>query len=124
MVAMSREPAPDELTVREAARRARRGEETIRRWIWSGRLPARKLGNVYYIHHTDLEVVLDESYPHHKKAAGEPTLAEWLDEVRAWQVRLGPPRDFTDEDAAEIIRRGRQERDDDLWEEFVRDDDR
>ena len=38
-----------ELTVREAASRAHRSEETIRRWIWSGKLPAVKRGHVYYV---------------------------------------------------------------------------
>jgi excisionase family DNA binding protein len=37
------------LTVREVARRRRRSEETVRRWIWSGRLPARKLGNQWFV---------------------------------------------------------------------------
>jgi excisionase family DNA binding protein len=132
MVALSREPAPDELTVREAAREAHRGEETIRRWIWSGKLPARKLGNVYYIHHSDLRVALDE-YSHSAKShrpqsprakeEGELTLAEWLDEVRAWQQSLGPSRDFTDDDMVELIQQGRQEREDDIWEAFKRNDD-
>jgi len=38
-----------ELTVREAARLCGRNPETIRRWIWDGKLPARKLGNQLYV---------------------------------------------------------------------------
>lgn len=42
------------LTVREVARRCHRSEETVRRWIWSGRLPARKLGNQLFVQAGDL----------------------------------------------------------------------
>jgi len=42
------------LTVREVARRCNRSEETIRRWIWSGKLPARKLGNQLFIDETEV----------------------------------------------------------------------
>lgn len=42
------------LTVREAARRCRRSEETIRRWIWSGKLAARKLGNQLFVEAAEL----------------------------------------------------------------------
>ena len=43
------------LTVREVARRCHRSEETIRRWIWSGKLKARKLGNQLYINPAALD---------------------------------------------------------------------
>jgi len=40
----------DELVnVREAARQCGKDPETIRRWIWSGKLPAEKLGNQLFI---------------------------------------------------------------------------
>lgn len=42
------------LTVREVARRCHRSEETIRRWIWAGKLPARKLGNQLFVEAADL----------------------------------------------------------------------
>jgi excisionase family DNA binding protein len=47
---------PDQklLTVREVARRCHRSEETIRRWIWSGKLPARKLGNQLFVEAADV----------------------------------------------------------------------
>ncbi len=41
--------------MREAARRTNRSPETIRRWIWSGRLPATKRGNTYYVDVLQLE---------------------------------------------------------------------
>ena len=49
------------LTVPEAARRAGRDPETIRRWIRLGRLRARKVGTQYVIEEDDLVAVLDDS---------------------------------------------------------------
>jgi excisionase family DNA binding protein len=43
------------LTVPEAARRTRKDPETIRRWIRSGRLSARKVGTQHVIDEDDLE---------------------------------------------------------------------
>lgn len=42
------------LTVREVALLVGRSEETIRRWIWSGRLRARKLGNQHFMSAGDI----------------------------------------------------------------------
>jgi excisionase family DNA binding protein len=46
------------LTVPEAARRAGRNPETIRRWIREGRLRARKIGTQHVIDEPDLESML------------------------------------------------------------------
>jgi excisionase family DNA binding protein len=46
------------LTVREVARACSRSEETVRRWIWSGKLPARKLGNQLFIEEGDVSRLL------------------------------------------------------------------
>jgi excisionase family DNA binding protein len=43
------------LTVPEAARRVGRNPETIRRWIRSGRLLARKVGTQHVIEEADLD---------------------------------------------------------------------
>jgi excisionase family DNA binding protein len=48
------------LTVPEAARRAGRNPETVRRWIREGRLPARKVGTQHVIDEIDLAEVLGE----------------------------------------------------------------
>jgi excisionase family DNA binding protein len=53
------------LTVPEAARRVGRTPETVRRWIRSGRLRARKVGTQHVVEENDLEAV-----------AGEPTLVQ------------------------------------------------
>ena len=51
--------ADDLLTVREAAKESRRNVETVRRGIWSGRLPAQKLGNQLFIKKNDLRAFLN-----------------------------------------------------------------
>jgi excisionase family DNA binding protein len=48
------------LTVPEAARRVNRNPETIRRWIRSGRLRARKVGTQHVIDEKDLDALLDD----------------------------------------------------------------
>jgi excisionase family DNA binding protein len=50
------------LTVPEAARRANRNPETIRRWIRAGKLPAQKIGTQHVIEEDDLDAVLDDEY--------------------------------------------------------------
>jgi excisionase family DNA binding protein len=46
------------LTVPEAARRAGRNPETIRRWIREGKLRSRKVGTQHVLEETDLQAVL------------------------------------------------------------------
>lgn len=50
--------APPLLTVREAARRAGRNPQTIRRWIREGRLRARKIGSQHVLEEADLAEAL------------------------------------------------------------------
>jgi excisionase family DNA binding protein len=78
--------AAQEVTVREAARMAGRSEETIRRWIWSGRLPAVKKGTSYRIDVVHLQEVIVETQPdpRHQGSASNSML-EWLDAVAEWK---------------------------------------
>ncbi len=48
------------LTVPEAARRLGRNPETVRRWIRSGKLPARKVGTQHVIEEHDLAPLMDQ----------------------------------------------------------------
>ena len=48
------------ITVPQAAARVGRDPETIRRWIRSGRLRARKVGTQHVIDERDLEALLEE----------------------------------------------------------------
>lgn len=66
------------LTVPQAARKVNKDAETIRRWIRSGRLRARKIGTQHVIEERDLETARD---PHEqlplprewrRTASGEP----------------------------------------------------
>jgi excisionase family DNA binding protein len=63
--------ARDELDIKAAARLTGRSSETIRRWVWSGRLRARKLGKRLFVLRDDVEAL----------AGSRPTqplsLAEW-----------------------------------------------
>ena len=79
--------AVHELTVREAAWRAGRSEETIRRWIWSGRLPAIKRGTSYRIDVVHLEQVIVELDTGVSADATAPktSLLAWLDDVEEWK---------------------------------------
>lgn len=73
------------LTVREVARRCNRSEETVRRWIWSGKLPARKLGNQLFVEPGDVDqgaIRLDI-----------PRVKWSLDELKAQQKREKKLRD-------------------------------
>jgi len=79
------------LTVPEAARRAGRNPETVRRWIREGRLLARKVGTQHVIEEDDLADLLGERsnqapVPEEWRTfdSGEPQ-PDWvaaLDEVR------------------------------------------
>jgi excisionase family DNA binding protein len=94
--------AVQEITVREAAHRTRRSPETIRRWIWSGRLPAVKRGNTYYVDvvHLDGLAVEMGGAGHAAGAPGAPdpagapgpagpgSLRAWLADLGEWKSGL------------------------------------
>lgn len=65
----------DLVTVREAAELASRTPETVRRWVWSGRLEARRDGNRLLLVRADVERLLRGGAEDH--AAKARSLAEW-----------------------------------------------
>lgn len=75
------------LTVPEAAERAGRDPETVRRWIRAGKLPARKVGTQHVIDEKDLDELLgDGDKPPLPKAwrrtwTGEPQ-PDWVRIIR------------------------------------------
>jgi excisionase family DNA binding protein len=64
--------------VAEAARLANRTPETIRRWVWSGRLPARKEGNRLLIARS---AVITAASGRDRAQAAPRTLSDWRDLV-------------------------------------------
>jgi Helix-turn-helix domain len=60
----------DDLDVRAAARLAGRTTETIRRWVWSGRLSARKRGSRLVVSRGDVEALAGPR-------KGSLSLGEW-----------------------------------------------
>lgn len=71
------------ITVREAARECGRTTETVRRWIWEGKLPAQKLGNQLFVRRTDLASLV----PRGQGRDGAARLAV-LEEIRAARERI------------------------------------
>jgi excisionase family DNA binding protein len=51
------------LTIAEAAKKMDRSPETLRRWIRSGRLPARRIGRHQMVDDRDLRTLIDELFP-------------------------------------------------------------
>lgn len=64
------------LTVREVAHRVGRSEETVRRWIWSGKLSAQKIGNQHFVSLADVDAVVGLKLAETKAAYG---IAERMD---------------------------------------------
>ncbi len=71
------------ITIREAARECHRSTETVRRWVWDGKLPAEKVGNHLFVKRSDLNMVC--------KRTPEETKRErlaLLDEIDAIRERI------------------------------------
>jgi len=97
----------DELiSVREAARECGRNAETIRRWIWSGKLPAEKLGNQLFIKRSTLATFCRETAIHEYKVEPKP---DFLERAIALQNKI-KARGYEPIDAAESVRKVRDER--------------
>jgi excisionase family DNA binding protein len=77
------------LDVREVARLAGRTPETVRRWIWSGRLTARRHGGKLLVARKAVEDLTRGS-----ATPVAPTLAEWARAVES-QRRAGTLGDAT-----------------------------
>lgn len=69
--------------VREAARLTRRTPETVRRWVWSGRLKATKQGNRLFVSRAAVAALAGPMSDSSDTAAGQSTLAAWASRVRA-----------------------------------------
>ncbi len=94
------------ISVREAARECGRNPETIRRWIWGGKLAAEKLGNQLFIKRSDLASFCRETAVREYEAEQKP---DFLERAIALQKRL-KARGVKPINAAEEIRKMREER--------------
>jgi excisionase family DNA binding protein len=86
------------LDVRETARLAGRTPETVRRWIWSGRLAARRHGSRLLVTRDDVDRLIQG-----RPAPARLTLAAWaaaVDEQRQAGA-LGDPS--ADSSAADLV---------------------
>ena len=94
------------LDVREAARLVRRTPETVRRWIWSGRLPARRHGNKLLVKRGDLDDLIGL-----RRHDDRMTLADWVNQQSAVRRSGALGRSSTGASAADLVvadREGRE----------------
>ena len=96
----------DLLSVREAAKECGRNMETVRRWVWAGKLPAQKLGNQLFIKKTDLASYCRETAVRKYEAKPKP---DFLERAIALREKIRARNGITF-DAAAIIRQMREER--------------
>lgn len=94
------------ITVREAAKQCGRNMETVRRWIWSGKLSAEKLGNQLFIKERDLEAFC-LSKGINQKASFD--VVKFLAEAKALRERIWK-RTGTTFDVSELIEESRRRR--------------
>jgi excisionase family DNA binding protein len=94
------------ISVREAAKECGRNMETVRRWIWGGKLPAQKLGNQLFIKRSDFASFCRETVVREYKAEAKP---DFLERAIALQKKLRA-RGVRPINAAEEIRKMREER--------------
>ncbi len=86
----------NQLTVREVARACGRSEETVRRWIWSGKLAARKIGNQLFVRGRDVAALSrgrrerdrENGPSQHGRGLDDEKLPDWLESSKRLQERL------------------------------------
>lgn len=92
------------ISVKEAAKESSRGMETVRRWIWSGKLPAQKLGNQLFVKRSDLRAFLN-SLGANKHGTWDKL--ESIERAEALQKRIRA-RTGTDFDISALIEESRR----------------
>ncbi|HKW69036.1 MAG TPA: helix-turn-helix domain-containing protein [Candidatus Dormibacteraeota bacterium] len=90
-----------DLDVIAAAAVAGRSTETVRRWVWSGRLRARKRGNKLVIARADLDRLIGSS-----GMSGGLSLGDWIAAVEKSGLKHGARR----ESAADLVLADRRAR--------------
>ncbi len=98
------------ISVREAAKECGRNMETVRRWIWAGKLPAEKLGNQLFIKKNDFVSFCRETAVREYDAKLKPDFLERAKTLRE-QMETSGGKHFN---AAKDIRKMSEEHDDEL----------
>lgn len=73
------------ITVPEAARKAGRHPETVRRWIRSGRLRSEKVGTQHLVNEDELSLLVDDrplALPPHWRRSTRGSMPAWEQLVR------------------------------------------
>lgn len=99
-------PQDDLISVREAARECRRTTETVRRWVWGGKLPAQKLGNQLFIKRSDLASFCREKAVAEYQAKPKE---DWFERATALREELRA-QGLNFDDVDEVIHEMREER--------------
>ncbi len=99
-------PKTELISVREAAQECGRNMETIRRWIWGGKLPAEKLGNQLFIKRSDFTNFCRETAVRKYEVEPKP---DFLERAIALRNRM-KARGVKPINAGELIRKMREER--------------
>jgi excisionase family DNA binding protein len=92
----------DLLDIRQAAALTARHPETVRRWVWSGRLPARRQGNRLLMTRRDVMALVSGS------RRSETSLGAWAD--RAEVALRESAHTETPRSAADLILEDRERR--------------
>jgi excisionase family DNA binding protein len=96
----------ESIGVREAAKECGRNPETIRRWIWSGKLQAEKLGNQLFVKRSALQAFCREIAAQEGKDIPRP---DFLGRAMALQEKM-KARGAEQIDAGELVSKMRGER--------------
>ena len=98
------------ISVKEAAQKCGRNSETIRRWIWSGKLPAEKLGNQLFIKKSVLDSYCRETATIQYDSESRLKAIEGMKSLRE-RIRARIGRDFTEDEIVNTIHKMREDRD-------------
>lgn len=94
------------ISVREAARECGRNMETVRRWIWAGKLPAEKLGNQLFIKKSDFTSFCRETAVKEYEAKLKP---DFLERAIRFRNKLRA-RGYPEVDTVALVKKSREGR--------------
>jgi len=106
------------ISVREAATECGRNMETVRRWIWAGKLPAEKLGNQLFIKRSDFASYCRETATVQYNAKSRPEVVTQL-KRRKEEIDARIGRGFTEETIVNTIDKQSDERMNELEHGFT-----